>query len=294
MTHRQPLVTVIIASYNHGPYIEASIGSVLRQTYPEIELLVIDDGSTDDSVERIERLRQLHPFDFRRQENQGLTRTLNAALERSRGEFIAPFGSDDIMLPHRIQRQVEYMLDKPEVGICAGNIEKIDADGRPLPDRKQSRELPFRRLNFEDIFLDRKPYPPAPTLLFRRQALAEIGGFDTNIQLEDLLAELKICQAGYYVDALGEVLAQYRKHGSNSFRNMRFMIDSILYTYDQFREHPGYDQARYRFLNSMFLKSSERDKGLARELLAQIPVRQWNRKTLRGLGRLYLLPVRRS
>ena len=109
-----PLVTVIIASYNHGKYIEASITSVLSQTYPRIELLVIDDGSYDDSVERIGRLQQRHGFDFKVQQNQGLSRTLNDAISRARGSLIVPFGSDDIMLPQRLQRQVEYLADKPE------------------------------------------------------------------------------------------------------------------------------------------------------------------------------------
>ena len=128
MADQQPVVTVIIASYNHAPYIEQSILSVLNQTYPNIELLVVDDGSSDDSVERIRRLQEQHGFDFRVQQNQGLTNTLNGAIARSRGSLIVPFGSDDIMLPERIATQVAYMDGKPEVGICAGNIELIDSD----------------------------------------------------------------------------------------------------------------------------------------------------------------------
>ena len=77
------MVSVVIASYNHGPYIEQSILSVLGQTYPNIELLVVDDGSKDDSVERITRLQAEHGFDFRTQENQGLTRTLNGVIART-------------------------------------------------------------------------------------------------------------------------------------------------------------------------------------------------------------------
>src|SRR3990167_1567368 len=108
----QPLVSVIIASYNHGPYIEASITSVLAQTYGNIELLVVDDGSSDDSVERIQRLQRLHGFDFRVQKNQGLSRTLNETVARARGELITPFGSDDVMLPQRLALQVAYLQGK--------------------------------------------------------------------------------------------------------------------------------------------------------------------------------------
>lgn len=290
---QQPLVSVIIASYNHAPYIEACILSVVRQSYPHIELLVIDDGSTDDSVELIERLRQQYGFDFRIQRNQGLTHTLNGAIARATGSLIVPFGSDDIMMPERIAKQVAYIWDKPEVGICAGNIELIDSKGQLFPEKRQRRDIAFRRMDFEDVFMERKPYSPAPTLMFRKEALEKVGGFDTQIRLEDLLIELKITHAGYYIDCLNEVLAQYRKHESNSSKNTRFMVDSILHTYAQFQDHPQYEFVRTRFLNSMFLKCSNRDRAYARQLLRQIPFRRWNKKTWRGLGRLLFFPLRK-
>ncbi|MBN7823053.1 glycosyltransferase family A protein, partial [Bowmanella yangjiangensis] len=156
---KEPVVTVIVASYNHAPYIEQCILSVLQQTYPHIELLVVDDGSTDDSVQRIERLQEQYGFDFRTQKNKGLTCTLNEAIARAKGSLIAPFGSDDIMCPERIAKQVAYMQDKPEVGICAGNIELIDSGGELFPEARQRRDTPFRRLDFDDVFMERKPYP---------------------------------------------------------------------------------------------------------------------------------------
>lgn len=294
MTDQQPVVTVIIASYNHAPYIEQSILSVLNQTYSNIELLVVDDGSSDDSVERIRRLQALHGFDFRVQQNQGLTNTLNGAIARAKGSLIAPFGSDDIMLSERIATQVAYMDGKPEVGICAGNIELIDSDGNLFPENRQRRDVPFRRLDFDDMFLERKPYPPAPTLMIRREALEKVGGFDPNIRLEDLLIELKITHAGYFIDGLNVVMARYRKHATNSYKNHRFMIDNILRTYALFSEHPLYEEVRYKFLSSMFLKVSNRDRKLARELLAQIPFKAWNKKTWRGLVRLYFSPLEKD
>ncbi|MFW3898519.1 glycosyltransferase [Pseudomonas bharatica] len=294
MTDKQPLVSVIIASYNHGPYIEKSIQSVLDQTYPHIELLVIDDGSTDDSVERIQRLQAVHGFDFKVQKNQGLTRTLNDGIARSHGELIATFGSDDIMMPDRIAIQVAHMADKPEVGICAGNIELIDSNGDLFPEKRQRRDTPFRRSDFEDMFLERKPYPPAPTLLFRREALEKVGGFDPSIRLEDLYIELKITHAGYVIDGLPVVMAQYRKHATNSYKNHRFMIESILRIYAHFSDHPAYEEVKFKALNSMFLKVANRDRKLARELLAQIPLRAFTRKTWRGLARLFFSPLERS
>ncbi|SDU28756.1 alpha-1,3-rhamnosyltransferase [Pseudomonas pohangensis] len=279
----QPLVSVIIASYNHGPYIEASIGSVLAQTYGNVELLVVDDGSTDDSVERIRRLQQQHGFDFLVQKNQGLSRTLNDSIARARGDLIVSFGSDDVMLPERLALQVAYMQGKPEVGICAGNIEEIDARG---VSRGAPRKLALRRLDFEDVFLNRKPGAPAPTLMFRREALEKVGGFDPQIRLEDLYIQLKITRAGYFVDILAEVLALYRVHGTNTYKNYRFMVDNVLKTYAAFSDHPAYAEVCARFRNSMLLKCARTDRQLAVELLRQIPAKYWGSKTLKGLWRI--------
>jgi len=280
----QPLVSVIIASYNHAPYIEASIESVLAQKYPNIELLVIDDGSKDDSVERIRRLEERHGFDFRVQENKGLSRTLNDAIDRARGTLIAPLGSDDIML-ERIARQVAYLQDKPEVGICAGNIQEIDENGNF---RGSPKDLPLRRLNFDDVFLDRKPGAPAPTLMIRREALEKVGGFDEQIRLEDLLIELKITRAGYTLDILPEVLAYYRVHATNTYKNYKFMADNVLRTYAQFSEHPAYPEVCARFRNSMMLRCSRESPELAVRLLKEQPLKYWRVKTLRAIARMIL------
>ena len=287
------LVTVIIASFNHAPYIEQSILSVIEQTYPNVELLVIDDGSTDDSVERIMALQSVHGFDFRSQKNQGLTRTLNEAIARAKGTFIASFGSDDIMLKDRLQRQMDYMADKPDVGMCAGNIELMHADGTPYPKTAAADEPSFRRMDFEDVFLERKPYIPAPTMLIRREVLNKVGGFDPSIRLEDLYIQLKITHAGYYIDALGGApLARYRKHQTNSYKNIRFMTESVLQIYQDYADHPAYEQAKFKFINSMLVKASRRDRILAGELIAQLPLRGWNRRTVASLFRYRFAPVK--
>ncbi len=285
----QPLVTVIISSFNHAPYIEQSIRSVLEQSYAKVELLVVDDGSTDDSVQRIRALQEIHGFDFRVQKNQGLTRTLNAAIDRAGGDYIAPFGSDDVMMRDRLSLQMAHIIDKPEVGICAGNIELMQADGSPYPEKRKV-EHPFRRMNFEDVFLERKPFAAAPTMLIRKDALAKVGGFNPAIRLEDLYIQLKITHAGYCIDALGVVLARYRKHPTNSYRNIRFMSESILRIYEDYADHPAYEEVRCKFINSMLVKASRRDRRLARELIAQLPLSAWNRRTLASLLRYPFAP----
>ena len=283
ISHNQPLVSVLIACYNHERYIEECLESVLSQSYPNIELLVVDDGSEDDSVAIIQRLQKHHEFNFIAQHNKGLPATLNAMLRRSQGSLIAPFGSDDAMLPKRIATQVAYLQNKPEVGICAGNVELIDALGRPRP--RQIRG-PARRMDFNSAFMDSPPF--APSLLFRREALEAVGGFDESIPLEDLLIALKIAQKGYFIDVLEDVLVRYRLHDSNTSGNRRFMIDNVLRTYAQFSDHPAYEKVCAKFINSMLVKYARQDRPLALQLLKQLPWRYRDLKTLRAVGRILL------
>ena len=280
-----PLVTVIISSYNHAPYIEASIRSVLAQTYPNIELLVYDDGSQDNSVETIQRLADEYGFFFQAQENKGLSRTLNQGIARAQGEFIAPFGSDDIMLPDRLARQVPWLLAHSDVGIAAGNVIKIDARGQLLANRRQRRR-PERLLDFNDLFLGHKSVPVAATLLFRKTALQAAGGFNPEIRLEDLYVELKITEAGWKIGVMPDVLAYYREHPTNTIKNLHFMHEAVMKTYACFAHHAGYNEVCARWINHQFLRAANRDKPFAKECLRQLPLRYWNMKTLRGVWRL--------
>jgi alpha-1,3-rhamnosyltransferase len=280
-----PLVTVIISSYNHAAYIEASIRSVLDQTYPNIELLVYDDGSRDNSVEIIQRLADEYGFFFQPQPNRGLSATLNAGIEKARGEFIAPFGSDDIMFTDRFARQVPWLMARPEVGIAAGNIIKIDEHGQPHRAKRQRRHSE-RELDFDDMFRGRKQGPPTATLLFRKQALADIGGFNPQIRLEDLYVELKITERGWKIGVMADALAYYRVHPTNTVKDLRFMHEAVMTTNALFAHHPGYAKVRSDWINHQFLRASNRDKQFARECLRELPLRAWNMKTLRGIWRL--------
>ena len=280
-----PLVNVIVPSYNHARFVEGCVLNILEQTYPNIRLLVVDDGSTDASPEILTELAEKHGFDLRLQSNRGLLPTLNCALGEVSGEYYAPFASDDIMLPDRIALQVAHMRAHPEVAICGGNIIPIDENGYVLD--KKRRVRPARRLDFDSLFTGALAGAPAPSFLIRRDVAVEVGGYDEAIRIEDLTMMLKVCRAGYFVDVLEEPMAYYRTHAKNTHSNIRFMLDEVIKIYSLFSEHQDFDRVCLLHRKSMFMKAAKQDKPLAREILKQIPLRDWDMKVLRGIMRLY-------
>jgi alpha-1,3-rhamnosyltransferase len=135
-----PLVTIAIPSYNHARWLPESIESVLGQTYENVELLIVEDCSTDDSLAIAERYAAAHPERIRLlthagQRNLGTSAALNLALDHASGDYWSINGSDDILLSHRIERQVEVLEANAHIVFVYGLSELIADDGRPIPNR---------------------------------------------------------------------------------------------------------------------------------------------------------------
>src|SRR5690606_24850484 len=116
-------VSVIIPSYNHAPYIEEAVQSVLNQTHESIQLIIVDDGSTDGSPEILQRLAAQHPFQLVLKANEGICKTLNHAVSCASGDLIVLLASDDRMPMHRISEQVAYMTKYPDADVIAGAVQ---------------------------------------------------------------------------------------------------------------------------------------------------------------------------
>lgn len=283
-----PLVSVIVASYNHQDYIKECLLSILKQSYPNIELIVIDDGSEDNSVEIIKKLQNDYGFIFEIQENMGLAKTLNRAIGIARGKYIVSFGSDDVMFLDRIEKQVTFLEAHPEIDICGGNILVIDERGEVL--RKQ-KIFGYRELEFEDLLTERKPGIPAPSAMVRASAFENEGGYDPEIPLEDMYMWFKLTNRGYRVAVLNDVLAYYRKHGKNTYKNQRYMLDCMLKTYEPYKTHEKYDAAVNKFLISIFSKASKTDFQLAMEVFGKISPKFYSRRVIKGFFKLLKLTL---
>jgi len=276
----EPLVSVVISCFNHEDYIEASILSVLNQSYKNIELIVFDDGSVDSSVSIIAALSKRHGFFFRSQENIGYTATLNKSIKLCKGKYIAFLGSDDLFFEEKIEKQVQFMECRSDIAVCGGNMVHIDGSGRVLEKQKKN---PYSEVDFITIFNNRKAGPPASSAMIRTDVLREVGGYDPTIGLEDLYIWMKITYHGYKLAILDDDLIFYRKHGLNASKQYKFMSDSIIEIYDQYSSEKDYQVAINKVLISMFLKTAKLDRRYALNLLKRISPRFYSFKVLRGI-----------
>lgn len=280
-----PLVTVLVPSYNHAAFVAECLESVFHQTYPNIELIVIDDGSKDSSLQILESLCRRKPFLLKTQANRGLTPTLNTGLGLARGKYIAPFASDDVMLPERIEKQVRFLESHPEFTACGSNYVAIDSSGTILA--KQNRR-PYRELHFEDLFLGRQHGLPAPTALIRVDSMRKIGGYREDIGVEDAYLWLKLTHDIGPLAVLDEVLVHYRQHPGNMHGRLPFIYESLKKTYEEYHTHPSYPDVQKRLILNTLLKASRKNKIFARQLLSEAHPYRWTFKYWKSLLNLYL------
>lgn len=220
------LVSIIIPSFNHQAYIGQAINSVIAQTYQNIELIVIDDGSSDESLSVIHRLEDRCRKRFRRftlitRENKGLSATLNEGLEWCKGEYVACLASDDMLYPNKTAVEIEHLRrSESAVAVFSGITVLHDNSGY-----KRSIVKSVASYTFKDI-LFHKHHLPAPTQMLRMSAVRMTGGFSEDTPIEDWDMWLKLTKDGARIDYIKETLAVYRIHGTNTSRNAAKMADA--------------------------------------------------------------------
>ncbi|WP_211828568.1 glycosyltransferase family 2 protein [Kistimonas asteriae] len=278
-----PLVSVLVPCYNHQNYVKDAINSILNQTYSNIELIVLDDGSTDNSPAILAELSEKHGFYYEHQQNMGLNGTLNKGLSLAKGQYICPFASDDVMFLDRIEKQVALLESRPDVAVCAGNMIAISETGEIASSLKIR---PAREVDFDDLFWRKIPGPAAPTAMIRSSVIDEVGHYDPDIRIEDLYMWLKITHAGHKIYILNDVLAYYRKHTGNFHSNYKSMLENELRIIGSYASHPKYNEVKKRLLISTFVKTANRDKLFAKELLGQISFFDAPLKISKGVVRL--------
>lgn len=229
-----PKVSVIVPVFNGEKYIGAALQSVLSQDYANLEVVVVNDGSTDASLKEIGPFRDLPNIMYIEQTNRGVAAARNTGLAHATGEFVAFLDQDDLWLPHKIKLQVEYLMSHPEVALVHSDYSAIDSTGSPAHLYRSPRwPTNVEGRCFKDLFIRNRL--ALLTVMVRNAYLDRVGRFNEKLSSADDY-ELWLRLAWHYpFGYLPECLALYRLHDSNASSNklnMELMelgaIDSVL------------------------------------------------------------------
>lgn len=223
------LVTVVIPNYNYAHYLGESVDSVLEQTYPDIEIIVVDDGSQDGSPKVLESYRDKIRAVFQR--NQGVSAARNNGAAAGKGEYIAFLDADDVWLPGKIERQVARFAADQTLGLVHVGVDEMDADGNSLLHRLEGSDGDA----VDDLLmLGRKGILGGGSgLMVPRTIFDSIGGFDTRLSTSadyDLFVQVAL---RHKVGFVPEILLRYRVHGSNMHGNVRAMEHDMTIAFEK-------------------------------------------------------------
>lgn len=235
-----PLVSVCIPVFNHSDFVAECIESVIAQSYKNIELIIIDDGSTDVSCSIVERYIDACETRFRRfkyisRPNVGVSETLNEGLRWSKGKYFCGLASDDIIFPDKTSSLVNYLENYSSTVAVFGSVYLIDENSKKI-----GKRIANASYNFEDIFLLRAELP-APAALIRLEALNSVGGFDSNTKVEDWDMWLKLSNGTHSnIAVIPGLLAGYRVHSSNTWKQLDAMHAAKIEIIKKYSDHKKY------------------------------------------------------
>lgn len=255
--YNKPLISVLIPAYNHQNYVQKTIQSIIGQTYPNIELIVIDDGSKDLTWQKIQEMRELCTARFTRvhfetKPNEGTCDTLNKLLNYAKGEYIYFIASDDLAKPQALEKEFNFLSNNPAYALCVGDNEIIDGRGTPcFWDKNRDNvyeDSKARYKTFVDFLKQERPdidfnssafgtyrslyngnYIPNGFLI--KSCVFENLRYTKKAPLEDYYLMLQISKK-YKMKYLDEILFSYRWHGSNTINQTNKMNDFSKKTKD--------------------------------------------------------------
>lgn len=216
-----PLVSVIIPCYNQAHFLSTAIESVLAQSHAHHEIIVVDDGSTDNTAEVTASYPTVR---YIRQDNQGLSGARNTGLRESRGDYLVFLDADDLLLPRALEAGLTCMCAHPECAFVSGHYRYINQDGS------------FRRENLQQ-HIDHDHYLALlrgnyigmhATVMYRRDVFEAVGNYATSLPAcEDYDLFLRIARQ-FPVYCYDEVVAEYRQHGNNMSGDLQLMLKTVL------------------------------------------------------------------
>lgn len=243
MIIKNPLVSIIVPSYNHAQYIEQCIESIVSQDYDNYELIVIDDGSVDESPLILQKLQNKYGFYLEMNKNQGLSKTLNRGFkDLAKGKYFTFCASDDYWMPGKLKKQVQFLEENPDYAMVYGKAIIVDETGQILHEYNQKKEHKLKGgyIFKELIFLD---FHPPVNYMLRAEVIRELGYYREHIWAEDFDMNLRIA-IKYPIGFINEFLSYYRINNSIPSKSLTFKtIYSHKDSIDQFKNSEFYIEA---------------------------------------------------
>jgi glycosyltransferase involved in cell wall biosynthesis len=231
------LVSICIPAYNHEKYVVQALDSVLSQNYPQKEIVIINDGSSDSTADRIESWKTAHESEisitYMSQENQGIAKTLNQLVTSANGHYLVWLASDDYLLEKSISSRVDYLKSHSEKKAVFGDCLVVDDEGKVsyesgIEDLYRGDKGAFCDANsLKKEFICRWGIP-GPVLMVERSVYEIIGMYDESLEFEDWDLYLRL--AGHeLIGFIDERVSAYRWHDKNSCQTMVFESGSKAY-----------------------------------------------------------------
>ncbi len=242
---QMPLVSVLVIFYNQEKYVKEALDSILAQDYQGLEIIAADDASTDGTAALIQQFAAEHANikPVLSNVNGGITQNCNKALQAARGRFLVVMGGDDLMMPGRISRQVEYFIQNPAASVCCTDVEVFF-------DENAGKNYVYRNKVFyhkKGVFsiIAQENMPPTSAMMFDYDKCRGIVFDPRTPVVSDWLFVVECCMrggAGY----IGEVLTRYRRHSNNitayGIENAHLQ-DRLIYTDILFSRYPRFKRA---------------------------------------------------
>ena len=229
------LVSAIMPLYNSERFVAEALDSALAQTWRDLEVVIVDDGSTDCSAAIADRYARAYPDKIRviHQRNEGVCHARNTAMAAARGDCFALLDADDIWLPHHLQASVAELQRRPDAALVHADVERIDVNGNSLGRSPRTWDRAGKDA-FRVLYL-RREHVCCSTAVFRREAIDRIGDFDVQFNglgCEDRDLWLRMAGVAQFV-FIHDVHTLYRMHGNNMSSNFTKMMQARIRLVDK-------------------------------------------------------------